>query len=267
MFGSLVVIFPTAHEGGSLILRQGSKECTFDSARIVTAESTPHVAFVAFFSDIEHEVTTVSSGYRVTLTYNLYIRDNGCSARFSGYNRTEMALQDALSHLLMNPSFLPTGGRIGFGLSHKYPINPGATKLQELEKWLKGTDAAIKRVCESLALTFSVQAVYRDSHHRVVLVNDFLKMPNTQIYYGEVAKHLYKSNGGEVVYDFEAGPVEQDDDDDEPIEEVPIVWIRQLAEKNNLKAEYLHYGNEGTVDHVYGEICLVAKVLPSNERP
>jgi predicted 2-oxoglutarate/Fe(II)-dependent dioxygenase YbiX len=28
--------------------------------------------YVAFFSDIEHEVTSVTSGHRITSTYNLY---------------------------------------------------------------------------------------------------------------------------------------------------------------------------------------------------
>ncbi|KAF8971147.1 hypothetical protein BDZ97DRAFT_1651431, partial [Flammula alnicola] len=74
MFGSLVVIFPTSHEGGSLMFHHEGQEQTFDTASAVSASSqtTPHAAFVAFFSDIEHEVSLVTSGYRVTLTYNLY---------------------------------------------------------------------------------------------------------------------------------------------------------------------------------------------------
>jgi hypothetical protein len=64
MFGSLGVVFPTVHEGGSLIIRHNGKEWTFDSSKAVNTESTPHAAFVAFFGDVEHEVTTVSSGFR-----------------------------------------------------------------------------------------------------------------------------------------------------------------------------------------------------------
>jgi len=37
----------------------------------------PSIAYVAFFSDIEHEVAPVISGYRVTLTFNLYIDASG----------------------------------------------------------------------------------------------------------------------------------------------------------------------------------------------
>ncbi|KAF8955841.1 hypothetical protein BDZ97DRAFT_1764411 [Flammula alnicola] len=72
MFGSLVVVLPTRHEGGSLVFRHRGREWTFDSAKAVSTPTSPHAAFVAFFSDVEHEVTPVTSGYRVTLTYNLY---------------------------------------------------------------------------------------------------------------------------------------------------------------------------------------------------
>ena len=74
MFGSLVVIWPTVHEGGSLIIRAYGKERTFDSVQAVKAVEQPHAAFVAFFSDVVHEVTPVLSGFRVTLTYNPYLR-------------------------------------------------------------------------------------------------------------------------------------------------------------------------------------------------
>lgn len=72
MFGSLVLIFPTAHKGGSLIFRHHDEEWTFDSAAAVSSAPAPSIGFVAFFSDVEHEVTPVESGHRVTLTYNLY---------------------------------------------------------------------------------------------------------------------------------------------------------------------------------------------------
>jgi len=30
------------------------------------------ISYAAFYGDVEHEVTEVKSGYRLTLTYNLY---------------------------------------------------------------------------------------------------------------------------------------------------------------------------------------------------
>lgn len=72
MFGSLVLIFPTKHEGGALILRDGDQEWTFDSATAVNEHEGHRIGYVAFYSDVEHEVSVVTSGYRITLTYNLY---------------------------------------------------------------------------------------------------------------------------------------------------------------------------------------------------
>ncbi|TFK65044.1 hypothetical protein BDN72DRAFT_734701, partial [Pluteus cervinus] len=72
MFASLVVVFPSTHNGGTLLLRHDTEQWTFDSADILSKTTTPSAAFIAFYSDIEHEVTLVESGYRVTITYNIY---------------------------------------------------------------------------------------------------------------------------------------------------------------------------------------------------
>ncbi|KAF8635477.1 hypothetical protein AX14_010508 [Amanita brunnescens Koide BX004] len=77
MFGSLVVFFPTTYEGGSLVMRPKGEEWSFDAAKALAGcKEDSHVAYVALYSDVEHEVSTVTSGYRVTVTYNLYFDDN-----------------------------------------------------------------------------------------------------------------------------------------------------------------------------------------------
>ncbi|EEB96184.1 hypothetical protein MPER_04725, partial [Moniliophthora perniciosa FA553] len=53
MFGSLVLVFPTPHEGGNLILTEEGQQWTFEA-------------------DTMHEVQPVTSGARITLTYNPY---------------------------------------------------------------------------------------------------------------------------------------------------------------------------------------------------
>ena len=71
MLGTLVVCLPTQFSGGRLVTRHGGKEVHFDW-------SSPHnnplqdIHWAAFFNDIEHEVLPVTSGYRITLIYNLY---------------------------------------------------------------------------------------------------------------------------------------------------------------------------------------------------
>ncbi|KAI0291804.1 hypothetical protein B0F90DRAFT_1774621 [Multifurca ochricompacta] len=56
LFGSLVIVFPTAHEGGTLHLRHRGQEGIFDSGLELAKLRTPTIGYIAFFSDIEHEV-------------------------------------------------------------------------------------------------------------------------------------------------------------------------------------------------------------------
>ncbi|KAH9919331.1 uncharacterized protein B0H18DRAFT_639608 [Fomitopsis serialis] len=72
MFGSLVITFPTKHEGGALTFRHEGGEWTVDSGRLISEKVAPCVVYTAFYSDVEHEVLPVTSGSRVTVTYNLY---------------------------------------------------------------------------------------------------------------------------------------------------------------------------------------------------
>ena len=50
MFGSLVVIFPTVHEGGSLLLSDGNDKWTFDSGRELS-EKTDRINIYSIYID------------------------------------------------------------------------------------------------------------------------------------------------------------------------------------------------------------------------
>ncbi len=79
MFGSLVVVFPSPHKGGTLLLRhRDTSELSTQERRLRGQEQTINRSLHAtFFSDIEHEVALVTSGHRITLTYYLYFDDGG----------------------------------------------------------------------------------------------------------------------------------------------------------------------------------------------
>lgn len=63
MFGSLVVVFPTMHEGGALSLRpDGEDETVLDCGEWLRNSEIPSVAYVSFFSDVKHEVYQVEKG-------------------------------------------------------------------------------------------------------------------------------------------------------------------------------------------------------------
>jgi predicted 2-oxoglutarate/Fe(II)-dependent dioxygenase YbiX len=57
MFGTLVLVLPSAHRGGELVIRHAGREVVVD----LSATDPAELAFVAFYADCEHEVRPVSA--------------------------------------------------------------------------------------------------------------------------------------------------------------------------------------------------------------
>ena len=118
MFGSLVIIFPIPHEGGALLLRPHGHEWIFDSSQVVAAEGQLSIAYVAFSSNIEHEVALVTSGHRIALTYNPYFDDGGPVSTYDAVSEhlippqlaNKAAFCDSFMASLDNSEFLAEGG-------------------------------------------------------------------------------------------------------------------------------------------------------------
>lgn len=68
MFGTLVVCLPSRHEGGTLILQHDGQTKNIDFGGKGSEFQT---RYVAFYADCQHEITPVTSGYRICLVYNL----------------------------------------------------------------------------------------------------------------------------------------------------------------------------------------------------
>ncbi len=92
MVATLVVLLPSYYRGGTLIVdHQGDK-------KRFTSRSTPEdkLTFIAFYADCHHEVTPVTDGYRVALTYNLSLKTG--SDAYCTLN--DSAAQESLNHAL-----------------------------------------------------------------------------------------------------------------------------------------------------------------------
>ena len=271
MIGFLVVVLPTKHEGGSFSLRHHGREWIFNSADIVSPQNSesPRAAFVAFFGDVEHEVSVVKSGYRVTLTYNLYFGDDKSTIVPSTTLRiTEAKIKKSLLTLLNDEKFLPDGGLLGIGLTYQYPTNKNIN-LDELIESLKGTDAAIKRACDSLSLKASLKIVYNSSEFDgVACLVDKLEL-NDQVE-EDMPFHLQETANGLLVFDSNMEPLSEDElarYGYDGMDLKPISWLRPLTERNKIETPYVRYGNEeATLDYVYGNICLVIEVETSEDR-
>ena len=72
MFGTLVVVLPSEHTGGELVIRHGARETTVALSGADFAE----LGFAAFYADCEHELRPVTAGHRICLVYNLVQRSS-----------------------------------------------------------------------------------------------------------------------------------------------------------------------------------------------
>lgn len=68
MFGSLVIALPSKHTGGEVILKHGGRVHAYESAK-------HNSSYGYWYSNVQHEVRPVTSGYRVVLSYNLALND------------------------------------------------------------------------------------------------------------------------------------------------------------------------------------------------
>ena len=113
----------------------------------------------------------MTSGARITLTYNLYfnaksttpanalLRQPDLPSRVSQVGKE---LRATLASLLAREDFLPLGGYLGFGLRFMYPLDM-KKPVAVIGDSLKGCDAMIKIVCDELGLPYSLKAMYRST--------------------------------------------------------------------------------------------------------
>jgi hypothetical protein len=131
MFGSLVVVCPTPHEGGSLVFRHHGQEWTFDSSAALSVAPPNSLSCAAFFSDVHYEILPVKSGHRVSLTYDLrFDKDEHASTKHLVSEHPPVPLEEnerkflsEFEALLNNPKFLTDGGILAFRLRHVYQVN------------------------------------------------------------------------------------------------------------------------------------------------
>ncbi|EMD42338.1 hypothetical protein CERSUDRAFT_42551 [Gelatoporia subvermispora B] len=264
MFGSLVLVFPASHEGGELKLRHAGEEWTFDPAAALSKIKTPCIGYVAFFSDVEHEVLPVQSGHRVTVTYNLYFADDpdaSLSASLGPAVRdppaNEVAFRTELASLLEDQSFLPEGGTVGFGLRHQYPFDkqhPAENNLDELRKRLKGSDAMLLQACDALGLEASFSVVYK-LFDGIVLLDKIVSIPEVTDDDSSLVPHLVEECGGRLL--------DYDGWDETYYEKcLPVTWATPYTGNNEMISAYAYYGNEPDLSLAYIYVCLTAKASP-----
>ena len=158
MFGSLVVCLPSQFTGGSLLTRHHDQEVAYDWSS-PTSDPVQHVQWAAFFSDVEHEILPVTSGYRATLTYNLHHCDQ--LNPVPSLEVTTTPFYQNLKAALGQPHFLREGGVLGFACQHSYVFEEFNSKDPKF--LLKGSDRMVMLAANSLGLEVAVKSIFDDN--------------------------------------------------------------------------------------------------------
>lgn len=151
--GSLVVCLPVRFDGGALAVRHKLEEVVYDWSKHTTLPNHPCVQWAAFYSDCEHEVREVTSGHRITLTYNLFLSPGTglATCRPSSLDRSRLPLVAPLKAMLRNDKFMPKGGYLGIHMAHRYPhTHPRLNQF--VPNMLKGVDMAVHESISILGL-------------------------------------------------------------------------------------------------------------------
>jgi hypothetical protein len=113
MVATLVIVLPSAFEGGELVVRHDGEERTLDFGG---ADRTFRIHFAAFYADCEHEIRPLRAGYRLCLIYNLTLakaKKPIAAPSFSGQTET-------IARLLREWAESGAPHKLAVTLAHKY---------------------------------------------------------------------------------------------------------------------------------------------------
>ncbi|PFH48831.1 hypothetical protein AMATHDRAFT_5416 [Amanita thiersii Skay4041] len=216
-------------------------EWAIDSANTTSSQDGPRVGYVALYSDVEHEVNMVTSGHRVTVTYNLYFDEptvNPAANPISHGNTLDVTkLRSKLEKLLIDPEFLKEGANIGFGLNFQYPIESSpqkCTNLQDLENCLKGVDGEIMQVLKDLSLKPKLWLIVKVGADIVVLREKY----GAKI----IDSDSCSIRHGFVQLDFK------------------VQWITKPEREFADKKFFMAFGNEAQLVHVYRDLAIIVPI-------
>ena len=155
-FGSLVISLPYPHVGGQLRVAHKGQETIIDWGQ----KEADQIHWAAFYSDCEHEVLEVKSGHRITLTYNLYVRERvgGIMRHKQSVDSDVCGLSSKVKDLLRDPAFMTKGGMLGFYCQHAY-AHTNRDVSRHLPYALKGVDAHIFSIFHHIGLETKIRPV------------------------------------------------------------------------------------------------------------
>ncbi|KAJ8520638.1 hypothetical protein ONZ45_g2560 [Pleurotus djamor] len=232
MFGSLVLVLPTPHEGGEVILRsKGLPEVRYDFSALFTKQNQPSIIYTAFYGHVEHEVLPVTSGYRVTLVYGLYFDTPQKTTFITSPLTHPFAI--ALVRALRTPTFLPEGGVLGYGLRREYSVPNDSSDLRPVISSLKGEDASVAKVCHLLELHAIIKVIYEadNKHPSRYPALDYIPtdINGSRIDEEETIVDVLRDCRGAMLLEWGSSYSmdDEDDSDEGDVDVVHVVWVTE----------------------------------------
>jgi hypothetical protein len=279
MFGSLVIVFPTHHEGGALFLRRRGHEWIFNPGQALAggASDRPSIYYVAFLNDIEHDVALVTSGHCVTLTYNLYFDDDGGHVPGKDVSPellnppnppNQDGFRKAFNALLENPEFMAEGGTLAFGLRHSYPFKYDLKSIYDV---LKGSDTVVYQCARALGFEPVLHMYYDQdfSLHEGMIIDKVVGFGHAflDLDEGDSLHKFIQAEGGILVRQ-DGGKIYYDDtysDLDYPTYPEPMEWVTPMTRYNRNEDIYATL-DKLRMNTVYGDACMIVRIGKAGER-
>ena len=218
--------------------------------------SSSQLQWAAIFSDCEHEVLEVTSGHRVTLTYNLYVTDGGpasMATQLHVLDQAKLHFVAALWKIIYRPSFLPdgtqfllkhqkvslihAGGNIGFACEHRYPHASNAhvkkrksSGKNNLDCMMKGIDMAVYQAFRNIANSVHCEAYIERPEEDDYDRSNYNCSESAEEDAGDLTTQSYISRGGPpgLVDVYGEHRDELDPDEVHGFARTPVVWLNGL---------------------------------------
>ncbi|KAG1756837.1 uncharacterized protein EDB91DRAFT_1094706 [Suillus paluster] len=264
-FASVLVVFPTTDEGGTLLLRQGHHEWTINFAELFTRASQASVAFVAFYDDVHYAVRTITSGHCVILTYRLHFSTDDDIPLVATLEQNGIygvnSLTIGITGLLLDPGVLPGGGYLAFGLRNQY--TPVSRSMVDVGSHLKGRDAMVACVLSSLSIPWSVRILYRNIGWTEF---SFLADHIIDLSGNDEVHYLMETLGNPEIVSFVGARGEPDRKraklDENVVEGKDATDILLVSTKPSawsFHSQYVAGGREVMMGNLYGDVCIIAE--------
>ncbi|PIL31379.1 hypothetical protein GSI_06079 [Ganoderma sinense ZZ0214-1] len=138
MFATIVIVLPAKFTGGAVHVSHGGFSETYEHS----ARSQSDTTVLAWYTDVEHEVKPVASGYRLALSFNVIHTTNSLRPIVSNVSDAVVRLRRVLASWAKNDHDAPD--KIIYLLHHKYShANMSGSAL-------KGSDAHLVAMLDNV---------------------------------------------------------------------------------------------------------------------